>query len=315
MPGTNNGKGADIKHMGSASPRQRLHYFLEIVEPKVLASATIHEVVVLALEEFKSLASEILPEALGKQVTTPAFLKKLEENENAAFEELTVAQVQQLNSCFGLQGGQQTLATQFIIDGLDDWLTRQDISRIKNFLLACGVQPAMANTAASAARDKLNDFIITLIFPEKDEQETYGDWLANIKAKNEAVTVEDFYATPVPERTPTPVPSGAEGVQGTDETPKSRKRERETGVDDNGDLIITAENLPELMRTRPEVIPKDILKANRKPIAAGITEFELINHYSMDELRSFISEKSITLAKKKLKTDLAQGILAHLAPK
>ena len=322
-----------VRNLRFASPKERLTYFLRTVEPKTDALVAVNEVLHHAVDEFKDLVGRLVESKTTQAAATNAdFLKAVIQQEVDGFDRLSVADAVALASAFGLGEAKQQLATQFFVDGFDVWLNHQDIHRVKTMLIACGVQPSLVNQAAEESRDRLNDFLITLIFPEKDDRTEHGDWLASLKAKNEAFAVEEYRTTPPP-ASPAPPGEGAELVRfpTAAEIKNDRKRPRDDEEDvgdstdsksnvtgkttaEDGELLITEETLPKLMETQPNLIPKDILRAHRRKIGTGINEFALTHHYTMDELRKWATENSVQCGRR-TKVELARGILQHLADK
>lgn len=60
-------------------------------------------------------------------------------------------------------------------------------------------------------------------------------------------------------------------------------------ADDRGSLLVGADDIPRLMQTRPDVLPQEVIAAYRRPMAKGITGFELEKHYGLKELRDFVA--------------------------
>lgn len=186
-----------------------------------------------------------------------------------------------------------------------------------------------AHARAAELPNALIDFVVDVLFPttpsllvaEDDGEDGVGpesrppphqpvvDWVVLSYEKNrEAIDVEDEITdsgsvagsdNDVDEDEP--LGDAEEGA--TASSSPSAKRARREGrpkVEDSGlagwtpedgELVLTEDNIGHFMRTQPNIIPKDILRAHRRPWTSPvITEFELENHFTAAELRSAVKE-------------------------
>lgn len=209
------------------------------------------------------------------------------------------------NNCSGecSSSGGASLAEQFIIDGIDEWVRHADAAEIRRIVRACGVQPTVVEAAfESRGADEVVpatvvDFIIDIIYPPSstngaaaaDRAPPVQDWLVLSYEKNrESISVAED----------TPSPSLSLEVE--DATSPEKKRQRtgdgEKPLDaselNNDEELLTSDNIDEYMMKCPQKIPKSIIQAKRKSLKdPAITAFELEHHYSAVELKSFVKEE------------------------
>ncbi|KAG5473568.1 hypothetical protein LSCM4_03637 [Leishmania orientalis] len=212
---------------------------------------------------------------------------------------------------------------QFLIDGLDEWLRRCPIDEVKRMIRACGVQPVVLESAftqqqqsdaqGSSLPNALADFVVDVVFPVPAHAgkasvdassgaavEGLQDWLILSYEKNrEAVDIEEEESTSTNEQSDRS-DSGATNSQ------RERKRHRAdiarpaadrgdslgSWEPEDGEEVLTAENIDRYLLECPNRIPKEILREKRKRISdASITEFELERHFTAAELKQLVKER------------------------
>lgn len=291
----------------ASTPRQRLRAFLSVAEPTLPPVHTMEEIIDASLAEFSALTAELLAAATAKDVGSETVLRELRRDE-AAFEHvLSKAHLEALSKAYAVPSN--GLPAQFLIDGFDLWLGRQDPHRIERMVCACGVHAKVVHETLGLARDKLHSFLETLVFPDGVDG---PDWLSEMVARSVAFAVDG--ASP---------DSAREG--GVSPSSRKRPREDDDGTPDgnvetrdaDGAALLTEENIEHWMTSNPAAIPREVLVARRHPIAAGITEFALNAHYSMDELRQYARDPAhgVAAPKGRLKVDLARVIFESCKPR
>ena len=217
-----------------------------------------------------------------------------------------------------------SLQEQYVVDAIDCWISRRTEAQNKRLVLACGVEPAALEAAASKAAQRssvqaaLADFVIDVILPR--EREIYGtglDWLFVAVEKNAALDVDDDEAVAA-----LPTPSPQKRHRCDDDNGDVLLVEGSGGggeVDADGDLIVTQRNVDQLMLSKPELLPRYVIIQKRKALDDDdITAFEAEHHYTVTELRSFIKLKDLDLSPFKgtsKKSGLAVAVLSALKRK
>ncbi|ORC90259.1 uncharacterized protein TM35_000093090 [Trypanosoma theileri] len=230
--------------------------------------------------------------------------------------ELPVWALIRIKEVFGLLSSSTTITEQFLIDALDDWMQKRTPRENDAMVLSCGVQPDMLDSARARADELPNaveDFIIDVVFPppypstlevkeEEEEKEEEGskekkgdkkkhtllDWL--IEAYEKCHEIIDVEEEEIEEEEEIKNEDGKESP--IESTMKKRRKEEEEKEEESEEEYLTADNIDRFMRERPSVIPKEILREKRRSLQdAGITDFELQNHYTVNELSVFVKEK------------------------
>lgn len=181
-----------------------------------------------------------------------------------------------IEEVFGLTDSVTTMAEQFLIDALDDWMRQRMQKENDALVLACGVPPEVL-MSARARPDELphavEDFIIDVVFPPpafdktEDGKNIVIDWLiASYEKCHETIDVDKEENESLGE--------------------SAAKKERKEDLEEE---FLTSENLDKYMREQPSLVPKQILREKRRPLCdPTITEFELQKHYTANELSSFV---------------------------
>eukprot|EP00759_Apiculatamorpha_spiralis_P002493 PhF_6_TR10984/c1_g1_i2/m.17763 len=66
-----------------------------------------------------------------------------------------------------------------------------------------------------------------------------------------------------------------------------------------------------ILKEAPMTLPREEVALLRNPIRKGITEFELMNHYWIEDLKTYIDEEGVKIPKTK-KSVIIKGILKHV---
>eukprot|EP00759_Apiculatamorpha_spiralis_P002492 PhF_6_TR10984/c1_g1_i1/m.17762 len=66
-----------------------------------------------------------------------------------------------------------------------------------------------------------------------------------------------------------------------------------------------------ILKEAPMTLPREEVALFRNPIRKGITEFELMNHYWIEDLKTYIDEEGVKIPKTK-KSVIIKGILKHV---
>ncbi|KEG11306.1 hypothetical protein DQ04_02751040 [Trypanosoma grayi] len=215
--------------------------------------------------------------------------------------DLPVWVVLRIKEAFGLMGSATPLAEQFLIDAVDDWMSGRSREANDAMVLACGVQPVVLESARARAEElphAVEDFMVDVVFPPPRVKGEAGrsdliDWLI--------VSYEKCYVT-------INVDDEEEGKESTSESTAKRWRTEEGECSDE---FLTEENLDRYMRERPSVIPRRILCEKRRPLRdPAITEFELLNHYTANELYAFVKEE-IKERRRLKKAECVRAILEY----
>ncbi|KAH9598765.1 hypothetical protein LSM04_001140 [Trypanosoma melophagium] len=279
------------------------------------------------------------------EATTPFCQGILEPSSLTSFltvleNELPVWAFIRIKEVFGLMNSTTTttitITEQFLIDALDDWMSHRSSSENDAMVLACGVQPAVLDSARARAEELPNaveDFIIDVVFPPaypsfsssevKDEENTrVKNGNNNKKNKNNSTTRKNNglldWLIAAYEKCHEII-DVEEEIKEEDENEDGRessiesimKKRRKEGEEESEEEFLTAENIDRFMRERPSVIPKEILREKRRPLQdSGITEFELKNHYTVNELSVFIKENSGEMRRLK-KAECVRAILNY----
>jgi len=180
------------------------------------------------------------------------------------------------------------VATQFLIDGLDQWVMKLPRDRQVSLLVSLGVSPRLLEESLAKEVTAVAEFVISIVFPR--EREVLG-------------TVNDWLAETTKRQNPTDVDLELE------EQPAQKKSRTED--DKSDDLVINDDNIDEIMQTRPQILPKSILHARRRSLTdASVTPKELDLLYTAVELKEFCASIGLTL-KKVRKADMIEAITQH----
>ncbi|EKF32995.1 hypothetical protein MOQ_003144 [Trypanosoma cruzi marinkellei] len=244
--------------------------------------------------------------AFIKSVIAPSSLNAFVE---AVESDLPAWALLRIKETFGLTESATTVSEQFLIDALDHWMSQRTPRENDALVLACGVQPSLLESARARGDElphAVEDFIIDVVFPpppsveeeEKKGKERVLDWLiASYEKCYEAIDVDE-----------------EEGEAGEDTSP-GESPEKKMRLEEDGREFITAENLDWFMRERPSAVPRAVLRERRRPLDdPAITEFELQNHYTANELSVFVKEE-LGRRQRLKKADCVRAILKHHKPK
>ncbi|EKG04598.1 hypothetical protein TCSYLVIO_004344 [Trypanosoma cruzi] len=244
--------------------------------------------------------------AFIKSLIAPSSLTAFVE---AVESDLPVWALLRIKETFGLTDSATTVSEQFLIDALDHWMSQRTPRENDALVLACGVQPALLESARARGDElphAVEDFIIDVVFPppSSDEGEKKGkdrvlDWLiASYEKCYEVIDVDE-----------------EEEEEAGEYTSSGESPEKKMRLEEDGRELLTAENLDWFMRERPSAVPRAVLRERRRPLDdPAITEFELQNHYTANELSVFVKEE-LGRRQRLKKADCVRAILKYHKPK
>jgi hypothetical protein len=201
----------------------------------------------------------------------------------------------------------------------------------RRMVRACGVSPAAIDEGLQLNPYALSDFIIDVVFPEGSRwlDASTADWLtfvytSTIKPQGDSAMVRFFRDNQVKrdnvgcnEEDTTVGKHAAVKAQVKRQEKVVEKKKKDAAKstlmavkdDNNGDvsshatagnaaaneddedLLVSEDNIQDLLSSAPHLLPKDVLAARRKSILdSTITVFELENHFTLPELKSEVAK-------------------------
>jgi hypothetical protein len=199
----------------------------------------------------------------------------------------------------------------------------------RRMVRACGVSPAAIDEGLQLNPYALSDFIIDVVFPEGSRwlDASTADWLtvvytSTIKPQGDSAMARFFRDNQVKrnnlgcnEEDPTTGKHAAVKAQVKRQEKVGEKKKKDVPKsmavrdDNNGDvaphatagnaaadeddedLLVSEDNIQDLLSSAPHLLPKDVLAARRKSILdPTITAFELENHFTLPELKSEVAK-------------------------
>ena len=203
------------------------------------------------------------------------FHTKLRKDESSAFESLDPTTRKSLEISLETVD----VSRQFLVEGFDQWLAGMTSENLRILLQKSGISaPEDMDLALRQGGINGINFLLHLVFPRDG--------------------IPDFL--PILEKS-------AKKQRGVEATRSQKKRRRGEDSDPKA-----AEN-EKLLRESPTSLSYDEIKRLRRPIIAGITTFELENHYWAKELQQYLVQRGVRLAKAKTKKTLViKAILKSL---